>query len=123
MQQSALDYLRHGQTPFFRLPASPEATIDADVAVIGIPHDGGTTYQPGARLGPYHVRRVSALVQSYHPEHDLDVFETVRCADGGNVVFPPFDRAMMRAAVEAHIRALAAIPIVIGGDHSVSLPV
>jgi len=91
--------------------------------VIGVPHDGGTTYQPGARLGPFHVRRVSALVQSYHPEHDLDVFATLQCCDGGNIAFPPFDRAAMRAAVEAHVRTISAIPIVIGGDHSISLPV
>ena len=90
--------------------------------MIGVPHDGGTTYQPGARLGPYHVRRVSALVQSYHPEHDIDVFGALRCADGGNIVFPPFDRAAMRAAVEAELRGLEAMPILVGGDHSITLP-
>jgi agmatinase len=99
---------------------------NADVAVLGVPHDGGTTYQPGARLGPYHLRRVSALVQGYHPEHAIDVFGALRCVDGGNVAFPPFDRAAMREAVESEVRQLAAsrvTPLVIGGDHSVSLPV
>lgn len=107
------------------MPATP--TRDgADVALLGVPHDGGTTYQPGARFAPYHVRRVSALVQGYHPEHRLDVFARLRCVDGGNVVFPPFDRAAMRAAVEAEVRALAAArvtPAVVGGDHSITLPV
>jgi agmatinase len=96
------------------------------VAIVGVPHDGGATYQPGARLAPYHVRRVSALVQGHHPEHAIDVFRQLRCIDGGNVVFPPFDRAAMRAAVEAEIQKLAAArttPVVIGGDHSVTLPV
>ena len=91
-----------------------------------MPHDGGATYQPGARLAPYHVRRVSALLQGHHPVHNLDVFARLRCADAGNVVFPPFDRAAMRAAVEAEIRGLVALdvtPVLVGGDHSITLPV
>jgi agmatinase len=128
-QQSAAHYLRHGQTPFFRLPvvdiASPDCYAGADAIVLGVPYDGGTTYQPGARLAPYHVRRVSALVQSYHPAHAVDVFERVRARDGGNVVFPPFDAATVRAAVQAEIArvvAAGAVPFVVGGDHSVALP-
>lgn len=92
--------------------------------MIGVPHDGGTTYQPGARFAPYHVRRVSALVQSHHPVHGVDVFSRLNVADGGNVVFPPFDRAVMREAVFAQVAGLGAIkPFVVGGDHSVTLPV
>jgi agmatinase len=125
MQESALTYLRHGQTPFFRLAASPDVA-NADVALLGVPHDGGTTYQPGTRLAPSHLRRVSALVQGYHPVHGIDVFSRLRCVDGGNVVFPPFDRGAMRSAVEAEVRQLVTArvaPIVIGGDHSITLPV
>jgi len=94
--------------------------------LLGVPHDGGTTYVPGARLAPYHVRRVSALVQGHHPEHGLEVFARLRCVDGGNVVFPPFDREVMRAAVEAEVTRLTAArvaPVVVGGDHSITLPV
>ena len=94
--------------------------------MLGVPHDAGTTYQPGARLAPYHIRRVSALVQGHHPVHGIDVFARIRCVDAGNVVFPPFDRAAMRGAVEAEVRQLAAAgvaPLVVGGDHSVTLPV
>ena len=124
MQEPALDYLRHGQIPFFRLPALRNGE-HCDVAILGVPHDGGTTYQPGARFAPYHVRRVSALVQGHNPHHNLDVFARLRCVDGGNVVFPPFDRAAMRGAVEAEIRKLIAArtaPIMVGGDHSITLP-
>jgi agmatinase len=135
MQEPAFAYLRHGQIPFFRLAsrdpvavagAAPDSAEAADVALIGVPHDGGTTYVPGARLAPYHVRRVSALVQGYHPEHRVDVFERVRCVDAGNVVFPPFDREAMRGAVEAEVARLAAVgvaPVAIGGDHSITLPI
>ena len=125
MQSDALSYLRHGQTPFFRLAVSPDAA-GSDVALLGVPHDAGTTYQPGARLAPYHVRRVSALVQGHHPTHGIDVFSRLRCVDAGNVVFPPFDRGAMREAVEAEVARLAAAkiaPVVIGGDHSISLPI
>src|ERR1043166_2984243 len=125
MQDPAFVYLRHGQIPFFRLPTSLDPT-GADVALLGVPHDGGTTYVPGARLGPYHVRRGSALVQGYHPVHRVDVFARMRCIDAGNVVFPPFDRELMRAAVEAEAGRLAAagaVPVTVGGDHSITLPI
>src|SRR6476469_655604 len=125
MQEPAISYLRHGQTPFFRLRESLDVA-NADVALLGVAHGGGTTYQPGARFAPYHVRRVSALLQSHHPVHGIDVFEKLRCIDAGNIVFPPFDRAAMRSAIEAEVRQLVAglvTPVVLGGDHSVTLPV
>lgn len=127
-QSSASEYLRHGQTPFFRLPAVtwPRPEEPCDAIVLGVPHDGGTTYQPGARFAPYHVRRTSALVQAYHPVHRVDVFQRVRAVDAGNVLFPPFDRAAMRSAVTEMIGdAYAAhmIPFVVGGDHSITAPI
>jgi agmatinase len=124
VQSPAFEYLRHGQTPFFRLPVEPRPAR-ADAVVVGVPHDGGTTYQPGARFAPYHVRRVSALVQGHHSVHQVDVFDALRAVDGGNVVFPPFDRAAMRDAVDAELAAIfaaGAAPFVVGGDHSVTLP-
>jgi agmatinase len=131
-QQVAFEYLRHGQTPFFRLPLAkvaergPRAYEGADAVVLGVPFDGGTTYQPGARFAPFHVRRVSALVQSYHPVHRVDVFGALSVLDGGNVAIPPFAPAMVRELVQAEVAAVIgarAIPFVVGGDHSVALPV
>jgi agmatinase len=130
-QQSAFEYLRHGQTPFFRLPLADvrapgaAAYAGADAVILGVPYDGGTTYQPGARLAPFHVRRVSALVQTWHRSHGLDVFARKRVVDGGNVVFPPFSAAAMREAVEGEVGAVlaaGAAPFVVGGDHGVALP-
>ena len=126
-QQSALEYIRSGQTPFFRLPrGDPHALREVDAALIGVTFDVGTTYQPGARLAPYHLRRVSALVQSVHPAYGVDVFEEVRAVDAGNVAFPPFEPGAMREAVEHDVLAIAAagaVPFVAGGDHSIALPV
>jgi len=126
-QDPSLTYLRHGQSPFFRLPVAIGAPPPGTKAVLlGVPFDLGTTYQPGARLAPWHVRRVSALLQSWHPVHGVDVFTAVPAVDGGNAAFPPFDPAAMRAAVEAlvtDVAAAGAAPFVLGGDHSVVLPV
>jgi agmatinase len=128
-QLPALPYVRQGLTPFFRLPAidveaaAPYANLDA--VVIGVPWDASTTYRPGARFAPYEIRRVSALVQTFHPVHKIDVFETLRAADGGNVAMPPFSPVVARDVIENEIAAIVAagaIPFAIGGDHSVALP-
>ena len=108
-QEDALTYLRHGQTPFFRLAVSVEEVPPGTRAVLlGVPTDLGATYQPGARLAPWHVRRVSALVQGYHPVHRVDAFAAVAAVDGGNVAFPPFSPAAMRESVEGQVAAIAA---------------
>lgn len=125
-QDPALTYLRHGQSPFFRLPvAIGDPPPGTRAVLLGVPFDLGTTYQPGARLAPWHVRRVSALVQPWHPALGVDVFAAVPAVDGGNAAFPPFDPAAMRTAVEAHVARIAsagAVPFVLGGDHSLVLP-
>jgi len=127
-QQSAAEYLAHGQTPFFRLPAAPLAGPlpgGTGAVLLGVPYDGGVTAVPGARLAPFHVRRVSAFVQGWHPVHRLAVFERLRAVDGGNVIFPPFDPAAVRAAVAGAVTAVAgagAVPFLVGGDHSIALP-
>jgi agmatinase len=125
-QQSAAEYLRHGQTPFFRLPGAVARRAGHGAVLLGVPYDGGTTYQPGARLAPYHVRRVSAFVQGFHPAHRLDVFAALSAVDGGNVVFPPLDRALGREVVTVEVGSIVrngAIPFVVGGDHSILLPI
>lgn len=125
-------YVRHGLTPFFRLPPpDPQRLGDdiyrgCDVALIGVPYDGGTTYRSRARLAPYHIRRVSALVAGFHPTHRIEVFERLRARDCGNVMAPPFNAAAMRELVCAETATMleaGAMPFVVGGDHSVSLPV
>ena len=127
-QQSAFEYLSHGQIPFFRLPVAPVGAgvpPGTGAVLLGVPYDGGTTYQPGARFAPFEVRRVSALVQGYHPSHHVAVFDRLSAVDGGNVVFPPFDAAAVRDRVEQGVGAVlaaGAVPFVVGGDHSVALP-
>jgi agmatinase len=128
-QTPALQYIRQGTTPFFRLPqvdveaASPYANLDA--VIIGVPWDMATTYRPGARFAPYEVRRVSALVQGFHPVHKVDVFRTMRVADGGNAAVPPFSAEIARDVIENEIGSIVdagAVPFAVGGDHSIALP-
>lgn len=128
-QAPAFAYVRQGMTPFFRLPRldveSAPPYSDVDAVVIGIPYDAATTYHPGARFAPYEVRRVSALLQGFHPVHKVDVFGSVRVADGGNVAVPPFSAPLAREVIENDVTAIAAsgaVPFVVGGDHSVALP-
>ncbi len=108
-QKDALTYLRHGQAPFFRLQVAAGPIPAGTRAVfLGVPSDLGATYQPGARLAPWQVRRVSALVQGYHPVHRVDAFAAVPAVDGGNVAFPPFSPPAMRECVQAQVEAVAA---------------
>jgi len=103
-----------------------QAVEIATAVILGVPHDGGTTYQPGARFAPFHVRRTSGLVQNYHTGHRGAGFSRISAVDGGNIVFPPFDRAAMRESVFAMIHDLAskhAVPFVVGGDHSITTPI
>jgi agmatinase len=128
-QTPALTYVRHGTTPFFRLPMvdvdAPAPYAGLDAVVLGVPFDMATTYRPGARFAPFEVRRVSALVQTFHPEHKIDVFGAMQVADGGNVAAPPFSPPLARDVIQneiAGVLAAGAVPFALGGDHSIALP-
>lgn len=129
---SALEYIASGGTPFFRLPApsvhasGEPSYAGMDAVLLGVPYDGGATIQAGARLAPYHVRRVSAFAQSHHLGHEIDVFAGLHAVDGGNLVAPPFDAALARETIRAGIARVVregAVPLVVGGDHSITLPI
>lgn len=130
-QQAAFDYIRHGQIPFFRLPLAnflargSEPYRGSNAVVLGVPYDGGTTYQPGARFGPYHVRRTSALIQGFDPVLGIDPFEKLSVLDGGNIAVPPFNDSAAREIIQAEIAMVleaGAAPFLVGGDHSITLP-
>ncbi len=128
-QSSAMNYIREGLSPFFRLPSvdvdAGNPYKDLDAVVLGVPWDMSVTYRPGARFAPYEVRRVSALLQGFHPTHKIDVFNTLRAADGGNVAVPPFAPSIARDVIENEVRSIAgagAVPFLVGGDHSIALP-
>jgi len=117
---------RFGQpATFMRLPHVREAQ-GLDVAIVGVPYDGGTSYRPGARFGPRHIRDQSSLIRPFNPVLQVAPFERLRVADYGDVDVSPVSLEQTFAAVERELDvvvAAGAIPLAVGGDHSITLPV
>jgi agmatinase len=120
------------QSPRFAQPATfmrlPHVTDPKglDVAIVGVPFDGGTSYRPGSRYGPREIRNQSSLIRSYSFFQKVSPFDRLNVADAGDIDAAPVSIEKCYEAVEARIGAIAdaaARPIVIGGDHSISLPV
>ena len=106
--------------------------IDADVAVLGAPFDFGTQWRPGARFGPRAIREASTLFSFGHAgayDHEDDVVylpaETTRIVDIGDADIVHTDTIGSHANIEAGVRkilASGALPVVLGGDHSITIP-
>lgn len=116
-----------GAYTFMRCPASRDLS-QADVAVIGLPLDTATMYRPGARFGPRAIRDASGQMRP----HSLDTtkleppFDTLRVVDYGDIeVYPGYVDQSLAHIQETVAEVLAAdtFPVVLGGDHSVTLPV
>ena len=110
---------------FMRLP-HVEDPCGLDVAIVGVPYDGGTSYRPGARLAPREIRSQSSLIRSYNFAQKIAPFDRLNVADVGDVDAPPVSIEKAYAAIETRIAEIAgagARPIVAGGDHSITLPV
>ena len=96
-----------------------------DAAVIGIPFDSGTTYRPGTRFGPQGIRRISALYTPYNYELGVDLREQMTLCDAGDVFTIPanleksFDQITKGVS---HVASSGALPIMLGGDHSIGFP-
>jgi agmatinase len=117
---------RFGQVATFMLLPWAESAENLDVALLGIPFDGGTSYRAGARFGPRAVREQSSLIRPWHPVLKVLPFEKLRVADCGDVDVVPISIERTFEAVEqrlAEITAAGATPLCVGGDHSVSLPI
>lgn len=106
-------------------------TLDADVAVLGAPFDGGTQWRAGARFGPRGVREASTLFSFGHAgayDHEDDATylpADVRIVDMGDadIVHTATEKSHenIETGVRAALRA-GALPVVIGGDHSINIP-
>ena len=69
---------------FMRLPHHRGAA-ELDVALLGIPYDGGTSYRAGARFGPREIRSQSAMIRPWNPVLRVSPFEALRIADYGDI--------------------------------------
>ncbi|HWC30008.1 MAG TPA: agmatinase family protein [Dehalococcoidia bacterium] len=96
-----------------------------NVAVLGAPFDGGTTYRSGTRFGPQGIRKISALYGPYSFELGVDLRESLTVCDVGDIFTIPaniektFDQI---SKATAHVFESGAFPIVLGGDHSIGYP-
>jgi len=123
---NALENPRFAGIPtFMRLPHISDAKR-LDVALIGVPFDGGTSYRPGPRFGPRHVRQQSAIIRPYHPVLEVSPFDLLRVADYGDLAVNPLSIEDTLQRIEAGLKTVldqGAVPICVGGDHSILLPI
>ncbi|MBC7464487.1 MAG: agmatinase [Bdellovibrio sp.] len=109
---------------FFRLPIA-EIKENFDVALFGLPYDGGVSYRPGARFAPTQIRDASSLGRGFHMERGMALFEKLKIADIGDCPVVPIDQAQTYANIEkfaGQILDTGKKFISIGGDHSTTLP-
>ena len=126
MPVDALRYPRFAGIPtFMRLPHIPDARR-LDVALIGVPYDGGTTYRPGPRFGPRHIREQSAIIRPYNPVLKVSPFERLRVADYGDLSVNPLSIEGTFERITGELKGVLdadTIPLCVGGDHSILLPI
>ena len=123
-----------GHCTFAKAPVCTDwDAIDADVAVLGAPNDMGTQWRSGARFGPRAIREASTLFAFGHGgayDHEDDALylteDQVRIVDVGDADIVHTDMRQSHANTEAAVRrilAAGAMPLVLGGDHSIHAPV
>ena len=114
-----------GHSTFMRLPAVTSAE-GLDIALVGIPWDGGTTNRAGARHGPREIRSQSSLMRRVHHVTKTAPFSIANIADVGDLSVNPIDLLDALKRIEEgidSILAAGAIPLSAGGDHLTTLPV
>jgi guanidinobutyrase len=114
-----------GIASMFRLPVQ-ESPEGLDVAIIGVPLDIGTSNRTGTRYGPRQVRCESVLVRPYGMATGAAPFDSFQVADTGDVALNPYNLLKSIDLIEDHYRHCmdkGALPVSIGGDHTITLPI
>jgi len=114
-----------GMPTFMRLPHITEPA-DVDIALIGIPWDGGTTNRAGARHGPREIRNMSSLIRRVNPASKIAPYNLCRVADLGDSPINPIDLMTCLDHIEEFVSSIhdaGAIPLSAGGDHLITLPI
>ncbi len=114
-----------GPCTFMRLPQVSDPK-EVDIALIGVPWDGGTTNRAGARHGPREIRNYSSLMRRIHPVSKIAPYELCQIADLGDVPVNPIDVMDSIARIERFFDGIVAagtIPLSAGGDHLMTLPI
>ena len=119
--------LRHTEIPTFLRAPLARTLHDVDIALVGVPYDGGVTHRAGARHGPREIRNMSTMMRSHHHVTRFNPFEACRIADVGDVRFNniySLDEAI--EDIEHFYRRLhdaEVTPLAAGGDHSITYPI
>ena len=106
----------------------PGSYAGADAVVVGAPYDAGTSYRSGARFGPQAIRMADYLPHDASRPHlalRVDPLRDLRVADVGDVEMPGVETevALRRLEDVVHqVCATGAVPVVLGGDHTIALP-
>ena len=114
-----------GLRSFMRLPFVEELPAGLDFAVVGIPLDGASTFESGQRMGPVAIRSASVNCRGYHPELDVELFPCLQGVDFGDAPMLPGYIEECYANTEAKVDAVYAanaVPLCLGGDHAITLP-
>lgn len=114
-----------GPATMMRLPQR-ESARDLDACFIGVPFDLGTSLRPGARFGPRDIRQNSVLIRPYLMATRACPFDSLRVADIGDVAINTFNLQKSIAIIETVYDSIVAqhcIPLTLGGDHTIVLPI
>ncbi len=97
-----------------------------DVGLVGVPFDLGLNYLAGARDGPAGVRSASRIIRRMHPVSGIKPFEICNVADVGDAPVNPMNKDRSIEMIEGFFAELVGagiVPIAIGGDHTIPLPI
>ncbi len=114
-----------GPNTFMRLPQA-ESLAALDVAVLGIPMDIGTSWRSGTRFGPKQIRSESAMIRPYNMATYAAPFDSLQIADIGDLAINTFSLSESLKIIKESYDAILAqqvIPVAMGGDHSITLPI
>ena len=117
------------RSSFLGVPAvTPDNLGEGDVVILGVPFDWGTSYRPGARFGPSAIRNADyGAMDGYRPHlpTGIDPFEVLGVVDIGDVFVVPSDPDISLSRtrqVVAGVCAAGKVPIILGGDHTITWP-
>lgn len=124
-QREEADLPRYAGIATFALLPRIDEVGHADIAVVGIPFDAGTSFRPGARFGPAHIRENSRQLHPYHQIHQTFPFANQQIVDAGDFGVSPY--SIDQAVETIHGKAEALVQdgtriLALGGDHTIALP-